>query len=103
MKLQTAKTTKLQWVFEAQYLSEIPNDASLAFESETDPNGTFIQSLVISDLAERHYGLYEVTTEKEGCIASVKFYIKHPAGVLIYNRVGLSLLKECGRSITFLV
>ena len=84
MTLQTHKTTKLRWMFEAQYISEIPDDPTLAFESKTDLNGTLIQSLVISDVSERHYGVYEVTSENEGCIARVKFYIKHPAGRLIY-------------------
>ena len=82
MSLQTNKETKRHWVFEAKHISEIPDDPSLAFEYKNHTNGKFVQSLVVSDIMERHYGLYEVTSERDGCRTTLRFQVKHLSGAL---------------------
>lgn len=63
------------WTFEAQVIPDVPDDPDMAF-LRTLQNSTVFETLVISSVGWRHFGIYAVETEKNGCKNTVTFHLQ---------------------------
>ena len=67
------------WTFEAQVIPDVPDDPDMAF-LRTLQNSTVSETLVISSVGWRHFGIYAVETEKNGCKNTVTFHLQQDEG-----------------------
>ena len=79
LPVASEKNLALSWMFEATEISQIPDDPSLAFQRDTRGEQV-LQTLVITELEFRHYGLYSVEGEKDGCKERIQFDVRHAVG-----------------------
>lgn len=67
------------WTFEAQVIADVPDDPEMAF-LRTLQNNTVSETLVITSVEWRHFGIYAVETEKDGCKKTVTFHLQQDEG-----------------------
>ena len=79
LSVETERGLRTTWTYEAQIIPEVPEDPEMAFERGLKDN-KISETLVISSLDWRHYGIYVVETEKAGCREAITFNIKHDKG-----------------------
>ena len=79
LSVETERGLRTKWTYEAQIIPEVPEDPEMAFERGLKDN-KISETLVISSLDWRHYGIYVVETEKAGCREAITFNIKHDKG-----------------------
>ncbi|KAJ7340309.1 hypothetical protein OS493_003042 [Desmophyllum pertusum] len=75
LSVETERGLKTVWTFDAQMIPEVPDDPDMAFQRSLQ-NNTISEVLVISSVDWRHYGIYVVETEKNGCKGTVTFHLQ---------------------------
>jgi len=77
--LEKASGLRTRWTFDAQLIPDVPDDPDMAFERGLKEK-LVTETLVISSLDWRHFGVYAVETEKDGCREETTFHIQHDKG-----------------------
>ena len=79
LSLEIKRGLRTTWTYEAQIIPEVPDDPDMAFERDLKDN-MISETLVLSSLDWRHYGIYAVETEQNGCRETITFNIQHDKG-----------------------
>ena len=77
--METERGLKTTWTYDALEIPEIPDDPDLAFQRNLTKD-IISETLVISSVDWRHFGIYVVETEKKGCKATVTFHVQEGQG-----------------------
>ena len=74
---------KTTWTYDAQIIPDVPDDPNMAFQRILKEN-IIVESLIISDLDWRHFGMYIVDAVKDGCKETLTFHIMHEKGIILH-------------------
>lgn len=77
--METERGLKTIWTYDALEIPEIPDDPDMGFQRILEED-RISETLVISSVDWRHYGIYVVETKKEGCKTTVTFHVQQDQG-----------------------
>ena len=77
--METERGLRTTWIYDALEIPEIPDDPDMAFQ-RTLTEDRILETLVISAVDWRHFGIYVVETKKKGCKATLTFHVQQEQG-----------------------